>query len=299
MRTRTFQDVLKAVCAHRDKSFSTDYFDSRPDVAQFVNDHLRSAWHFAWWKDLLKFEKRHYRAAWAADTEYSIGSEVWKNNSEGNCTYWYSLTDANTGNDPATDGGTNWIAVEEIDDDVVADYIFEPRITLDPDEDDADGGSEIGEKVWAVCSADPRRAADGVVKYGFIQDGSHLWVRGDRIPAEPFVVFLPPVPVFATEAWADGDYTPGSIIYHDSTKECWKAPAGAAAGDAPGTAATWEKVEFPAVLFDYVTRKAYCDWYRSGQIAGQDAESKRRSVNDLEQRADDRLEEAALLHAEA
>jgi hypothetical protein len=297
MRTRTFQDVLKAVCAHRDKSFSTDYFDSRPDVAQFVNDHLRSAWHFAWWKDLLKFEKRHYRAAWAAETAYSIGSEVWKNNSDGNCTYWYSLTDANTGNDPATDDGTNWIAVEEIDDDTVADYIFEPRITLSPAEDDADGGSEIGEKVWAVCSADPRSAAGGVVKYGFVQDGSHLWVRGDRIPAEPFVVFLPPVPVFSTAKWTGG-HSAGDRVYFDETKECWLSLTDEN-NDTPGDTDNWQKVEFPAVLFEYVTRKAYCDWFRAGQVAGQDAEAKRRSVNDLEQRADERMEEAALLHAEA
>lgn len=298
MRTRTFQDVLKAVCAHRDKNFSADYFESRPDVAQFVNDHLREAWHFAWWKDLLKFEKRHYRAAYAAGTTYAAGSEVWKDDADGIPTYWYSITDDNLGNDPATDDGTNWKAVGEITEDDVSGYVFEPRITLDPDGGDADGGSFIGEKIWAVCSADPRTHNGQVVRYGFIQDDSHLWVRGDAIPAEPFVIYLPPVPVFTTEAWADGDYAAGSIVYHDTTRECWKAPSGAADGDTPGAAGTWQKIEFPAVLFDYVTRKAYCDWFRSGQIAGQDAEAKRRAVNDLEERADGRLQDAALLHAE-
>lgn len=294
MKTRKFIDVLKAVCAHRDHAFSADYFASRPDAAQFVNDHLRTAWHFAWWRDLLVIEKRHYRPVYDATRTYTDGQEVWFSVA-GVVTYFRSMVTDNLGVTPGTDE-TKWKAVEKITDSDLPNYEFETRIALNPASADADGGSAIGEKVWKVCADDPRKDPAGAVSVDFVQTGSDLWVRGS-VPAEPWVIYLPPCPVFSTGVWNSQPAAKDDLVYSADRGECYRSLEDSNS-DTPGESLKWEKVLFPAVLFAYVTRKAYCDWYRAGQISGQDAESKRRAVNDVDAAADDRLGEDAAIHAE-
>lgn len=297
MKTRTFQDVLKALCAHRGRAFSTEYAESRPDLAQFVNDRLRHAWHFAWWRDLLVYEQRRYRPAYNPETVYPKGREVYKLNDSGETVYYRSMVDDNTGNDPDTDDGMHWKTVDEITDDDVAGYVFEPRIATDPTAQDSDGGSAIGEKVWCVCDADPRLPAGSGNTHEFILTANNLHVRESAYPAAPWVVFLPPVPVFTTAAW-EAPNSAGDIVYFDESKECWLSLADENNDTPEAASANWRKIGFPAVLFDYVTRTACCDFIRADGISGQDAESKRRAVNDLEETAEERMAEDALLHAE-
>jgi hypothetical protein len=40
--------------------------------------------------------------------------------------------------------------------------------------------------------------------------------------------------------WADGTYAAGAEVWHAATATYWKAPAGATAGQVPGTASQWE-----------------------------------------------------------
>ncbi|MDD3276086.1 MAG: hypothetical protein PHP93_03435, partial [Kiritimatiellales bacterium] len=68
--------------------------------------------------------------------------------------------------------------------------------------------------------------------------------------------------------------------------------------DTPGEGNNWELIKFPAVLFDFVTRTAYCDFVRADGLTGNEAEAIRRKVNDVESSADDRMNEDAMLHAE-
>jgi hypothetical protein len=298
MRTRTFQDVLKAVCAHRGHAFTTTYLESRPDLAQFVNDRLRHAWHFAWWRDLLVIEQRRYRPVYAAGTTYAAGREVYKLNADSETIYYRSMVGSNVGNDPETDDGTHWLPVADVTDDDVSGYVFAPFIATDPADEDSDGGAAIGEKVWSVCDANPRLPAGPGNVYDFVLGSDAVHVRGDGYPAAPWVAYLPPCPIFSTELWVAGAYAADAIVFYATTKECWRS-TGAAEGDIPGTSAKWVKVEFPAVLFDFVTRAAYCDFVRADGMNGQEAEAVRRKVNDVEEGAEERLHEAAMLHAES
>lgn len=295
MRTRTFKDVLKAICAHRGHTLTDGYLESRPDLAQFVNDRLRHAWYFAFWRDLLVIEQRYYRPAYVAGTTYATGREVWAL-AGGIPTYFRSMANDNLGVTPGTDE-TKWKSVFDITETDVPGYEFEARLAIDPAAQDSDGGSEIGEKVMAICNVDPRKALGGVVKYGFLQDGSNVWPRGEALPLAPWMVFLPPCPVFTTEVWKGDPAAKDALTYAAKTGECYRSTEDENT-ETPGESTKWEKIEFPAVLFDFVTRTAYCDFVRADGINGQEAEAVRRKVDGVEGAAEDRLAEDALLHSE-
>jgi hypothetical protein len=295
MRTRKFKDVLKAIVAHRGTALTNEYLDSRADLAQFINDRLRHAWYFAFWRDLLIYEKRTFRPKYVPETPYAEGREVWWL-IDGVPTYFRSMAADNIGVTPGTDE-TKWKAVDDITEDDVPDYEFEARIALDPTAQDSDGGSAIGEKILAICNVDPRKALSGTVKYGFLMDGSNVWARGEALPLTPWMVFLPPCPVFTTEAWNQQSASKDDLVYSLDKGECYRSTADSNT-DTPGEGSNWELIKFPAVLFDFVTRTAYCDFVRADGLTGNEAEAIRRKVNDVESSADDRMNEDAMLHAE-
>jgi hypothetical protein len=295
MKTRLFKDVLKAICAHRGHVLTDDYLSSRPDLAQFVNDRLRHAWNFTWWRDLLAIERRYYRPAYAAGTAYPEGKEVWYS-IDGVVTYFRSMAADNLGVTPGTDD-TKWRDVSTITDTDVADYEFIPSIAGRPDAADFDGGSEIGEKVRAVTEDDPRRTNSDPQRIDFMLHAETIWITDSRIPAAPFVQFMPPVPIFTTDAWNGETAAKDDLTYSAERGQCYRSLEDDNT-DTPGESAKWVKVEFPAVLFDFVARTAYCDFIRADGISGQDAEAQRRKVDGIEERAEERLWEDAVLHAE-
>src|SRR5262249_46626985 len=84
---------------------------------------------------------------------------------------------------------------------------------------------------------------------------SFLLVRG--VQSKIWIEFRLQPPVFTNVPWVSGTaYTPGAVVYYDTTGECYVNTA-ATNSAAPTTAANWRKVDFPYIFAEYTAESVY------------------------------------------
>lgn len=74
MRTIDYQTILEAtsnICALDQDNISNDEFRI---LRSFHSDRLHTAWEFEFWPEVLRTQKRYFRALWVAATAYTAGT---------------------------------------------------------------------------------------------------------------------------------------------------------------------------------------------------------------------------------
>ena len=104
MRTVAAQDLFHSLNAlvHGENTFPSDQEFARFRLAFDLS--LNRAWRSEWWPDLMRTQKRYFRAAWASGTTYAKLDERYDAASQ---QYYQSLRNSNTGNAPTSSGVEN------------------------------------------------------------------------------------------------------------------------------------------------------------------------------------------------
>lgn len=79
-----------------------------------INDRVSEGWEYGFWPEWTVVERRAFRNAWVNTTTYATDDEIYRNDGT-NEGYYISQLDSNTGNDPLTDDGTNWVEIEDLE----------------------------------------------------------------------------------------------------------------------------------------------------------------------------------------
>lgn len=265
MRRVPFIDVLKAV-ARMDGvdpdsgNFSPEYVAG---LTEFLNQAVKDGWEWTWWPELMRAELRAYRATWRADGVYAEGAEVWHP-----ATHWYYEAQvANPTTEPGSAGG-EWVP-----------KILEKRyVALDQE-----GEREIGE-VEGIYARNPYHATHpGRLAHSIGPDGivpSHL--AGPRV----WVHFRLRPNVWTVQEWDETQaYAKGAVRLRMDTGDCWRALKETTAGAEPeATPEEWERMEFPAILENYVKARMYA------HVLREDGQFDKALIQD--EKAEDRLCEA-------
>jgi hypothetical protein len=233
MRTIAFRKILEGVARRigvdpAGNSYTTELAGF---IGDFANDRIGRIWTSEFWPELMRVEERPLRADWDVTATYADGDEVIGSDDK----YYVSQAGANAANDPTTDDGTWWLAV---------DSGFDRSMALD-----LDGYSAMGE-VELVSKVDPRSASRDVLpqRLGFWLGENGLQFESD-VPARVWVRFrLRPARVTGVAWSATTTYAAGDVVYLGSTGECYVA-LGASTNVSPdGATDTWEKQDVPAFM---------------------------------------------------
>lgn len=249
MRTVTFQNVLWGVARLAGLDPRSGDLDSRTAGAltEFINDAVRRCWEHAFWPELVRVERRQYRASWAAGTSYAAGDEVWEPTGD----RYYVAVQASTGEDPAGDDGTYWTAVGGD---------FDPYVGYVQDWE----GTVI-DAVESVSARPPYGARAGTLPFRLSWNGVQVYPRsGDSgVPTRVWVAFREPPPIFEAEEWDAGEaYVAWDRVFYGATGECYLALKENTGTAPPADAEAWRKIDFPRLLEPAVRRFAYADWLR-------------------------------------
>lgn len=120
------------------------------------------------------------------------------------------------------------------------------------------GLTPIGDFVQ-IYDTDPEDYAhpSNALRYSTTDTGATL-DPDDHTPGTPvFVRFRIPAPLFTSRDYsASTAYSPGDVVYHDATGDCFLALS-ATTGNAPTDPAFWRRQEIPAFLSEYCKAHAY------------------------------------------
>lgn len=162
---------------------------------------------------------------------------------------------------------------------------FEPYVGLDQT-----GKTPIGE-VLRITRNNPAVTPDkpGVIAHTVSASG--IVPFDSAPPVAVWVNFRRRVPVFTNEVWsAVTAYAADQLVYVPATGECYKALQ-ATTNNAPASSPTyWEKVDFPLVISDFVTRAAGSDVLRSDGNPVKADREQAQAYNELNEERDTQLE---------
>lgn len=99
MLTIAYSHLLREVCALAGLAYDDLGTTDWAMLRSLADRRLAMAWEMERWPDLMRVEKRFFRAAWLAGTTYAAGDERYYTPAG---KYFQSLRSSNTGNAPAT-----------------------------------------------------------------------------------------------------------------------------------------------------------------------------------------------------
>lgn len=96
MEVIKYSDLLRHVVSYSQRVYSELNNDDAEAISVYLDTRLKLIWEFYPWPDLVRVEKRYYRALYAAATTYEAGAEVYYPTEE----KYYQALRATTGNAP-------------------------------------------------------------------------------------------------------------------------------------------------------------------------------------------------------
>ena len=297
MRSVTFQSVLQGTARMLGLDVTRDLSPARAaSLTEYINNRVKEGWEFEFWDEWTSPELRYYRPAWAANTNYAAGVELYYPASTG-IQYVQTLQAANNivpfdaaGNinsmyyalSASNYTAVNWAAGAgyvlgpsgQVYDPLTLKYYqcyiahtsgaamdYTKFGVLTPFNRyvgyDQPGQTPIG-RVEGVYVNDPRVATRNPGKLPFMRSANGVQVSL-RAPASVYVNFSLREPVFTTTAWnAATNYT-GAMELVYVAPNCY-ASIKAGTNQAPASQPTyWSLAQFPMVLANFVKRAAMAD----------------------------------------
>ena len=218
------------------------------NIADMINERMKTVWEQAFWPEIMAVEERQYRATWDAGLNYATGDEVYHVATDGTENYYISLQDSNVGKNP--DVETTWW-------EVVGDNFLR---TIDFQQE---GENEIGAVDLEDCifDNDPRLnptvgALDNISFYG-----EAILVATDTAPYVPWLKYRPITPEFSLTAWAGATaYAIYDVCYLASTGTSYRALQSSTNKSPDSETAYWKPIDFPSFLRTYIKYAVHADW---------------------------------------
>lgn len=289
---RLFEDIAYGVRLDPTNLQATD----EQGIVATINRRTAEGVEHEYFAELMRYERRRYRPAYAGATAYAAGAEIYDPASDA----YYQALRAATGQAPATSSGGGW---------VVNSAYWHPAQPAYSGEDWATGlelaagdvvrnpangeyygchtahtagGSFDGTKfglltpfirsidlaqadetpmgeVWRVTLRDPRIHPLNPGELKFSTRGSAIVLSGSCAPTQSWVSFRIRPPIFTREEYDSGAaYDAGDIVYVDALGECYEALETIDTGsNSPADQpAKWAVVEFPYILRRFVEAAA-------------------------------------------
>ena len=235
MRTVPFKTVFEGVVLLQGKDPTTAALSTAEEarIMVLINQRVREGWCYFMWPELMECVERPFRETWTAGSVFGLNAECYYAATQ---TYYKSLQADNTNHNPATETAW-WEEVSELN-------TYLPAMALDQ--------YALGEVVQ-ISKADPFKYAGSLFTYRFFPTSLGIQVVGNGIPATVWVLQRMRPNVFTRVAWSeDGTYSVGDLCYRASTGECYQYIT-------VNGAATWNKLDFPAFLQNFVQMAAFAD----------------------------------------
>lgn len=136
-----------------------------------------------------------------------------------------------------------------------------------------------------VYGYDPRGECRTGKVYSFTMTGEGLHLHGRVDTDAVWVEDMPPCPSLKGDDWDEGTaYAAGDQVFYEAKGDYFRAAGAIAAGVAPGAAASWVRVEIPALFGQYLV------WSAHAGLLGSERQSRERVA--AEKRAEDFLMDA-------
>jgi len=249
MKTCTIKSVYQAICRMRgwDPDTATVSASEKANIADMINERMKTVWEMEFWPEIMAVEQRQYRATWDASTNYSTGDEVYyKLGTVEN--YYISLVDSNVGMNPITET-SSWSAVGDT---------FLRTIDFRQT-----GENEIGAVDLEACiyEDDPRLnptvGALGEISFY----GEAILVATDTAPYVPYLRYRPITPEYSLTEWsAATDYAIYDVVYLASTGTSYRALQSSTDKSPDSETEYWVPVDFYSFLRTYIKYAVHADW---------------------------------------
>lgn len=330
MRTVTFKTVLHGSARMLGLDPARDLSPARAAVmAEAINLRVAEGWKREFWPEWTVSEQRYYRGTWNSTDTFAAPSataavEVYHLRSGKyfqtlrstlnqepedadaviNYAYWYPCQGAYEGIDWAT--GQVLVAgdVRRLTTDGRF-YACHTAHTTGASFDTTKFGvltpfaktvayEQTGQTALAevkFCSRrDPRVNTSNPWKEAFTPVAAGI-LLGSGAPNIIWVTFRLRPPVFTSSVYSSTTaYVAGDLVYYATTGECYRNIL-AGTGFVPTNATYWVKVDFPAVLEDFVKRAVYADQLRELKQQQRAAMEEDRAYEALNEAADVALEQ--------
>lgn len=237
-----FADILRA--RGLDPARANPDEAEKAAIAGLATRHLRHAWGYQLWPQLMVVRRVRYREDWDAAAPYIAGDQVWFGGA-----YWEAMQDAPAVSPPAGGEALAGVPWKRCDSSML--------LSIDYDSygiDELDLGAGVyslnPDKIEDAQPFDCRRTAYGC---------AIVRRPGRPVPAEPYVRFRPLPPRLSWTAWTSGaTYSLGATCYHAG--ESWVAVADKPAEE-PGTDETaWALMRCPLFFEDYIIAAAAAEY---------------------------------------
>ena len=234
-----FADILRA--RGLDPARATPDEAEKAAIAGLATRHLRHAWGYQLWPQLMVVRRVRFREDWDRSVTYLAGDQVWHDRA-----YWEALVDAPSDEPVLQDEQTQWKRCDS-----------SMLLSIDYDSygiDELDLGAGVyslnPDKIEDAQPFDCRRTAYGC---------AIVRRPGRPVPAEPYVRFRPLPPRLSWTPWTSGaTYSLGATCYHAG--ESWVAVADKPA-DEPGTdESKWALMRCPLFFEDYIIAAAAAEY---------------------------------------
>lgn len=269
-------------------------------LTEFINQRLKEAWEFDFWRELMRVELRQYRDTYASGTAYTAAAEVFFLPTQ----QYYQALQSTTGNDPATVvngayaensqywavstrtyGGTPWAASTPY---LVGQQIFDvlTQASYQCLTVHTSGSSIDYTKFGRLTPFNPYIAYDqsGCTAIGTVKRltrrNPQTFTRNEwpvpftvsangiqvdyTAPTQVWVEFRVLPNVFTSVPWGTTTaYTANQLVYDSLVSgECYVALQGGTNQAPASSPAYWQKLDFPRMFASFVKRMVKADGLR-------------------------------------
>ena len=260
MRTATLLDTMNKVFRRRGLDPTAVTETQKGLVVDFINERLKIAWEFTYWREWTYLEERAYRPMWYVDATYGLAAEVWN----GSDKYYQSVQAGNIGH--ALTDLAWWTDITGT---------MEKYILLDQS-----GKTRIGAtKNIYRSKADAER---NIRELTYYLDTDRIHIYDPNAGATVWVVIREEAPRLVYEVWSGtATYAEGWVVYFPTANpsqqqgQCYRASL------TEQNIQYWELMEIPLDLQRYCVLGATADYLRH------DAQQQRAEM--LEAQAEDEM----------